>query len=63
MGFDPQNANEPIVNFRKRTTKVNIATVVAVVIFLAAGILSLRWVANRTEGGEPPRRSETAPAS
>lgn len=34
MGFDPQNKEQPLVDPQKRTTKVNIAQVVAVIVFL-----------------------------
>ena len=42
MGFD-QNQPGPIVNVHKRTTKVNLWMVVAVLVFLAAGTV-LIWV-------------------
>ncbi len=41
MGFEPQTANQPIVNVHKRTTKVNIWMVVAVAVFMIFGALLL----------------------
>ncbi|HVU18114.1 MAG TPA: hypothetical protein VHD32_14400 [Candidatus Didemnitutus sp.] len=35
MGFDPQNAEQPLVNPHKRTTQVNIVIAIAVVVFFA----------------------------
>lgn len=60
MGFDPQNANEPIVNVHKRTTKVNVSVVAAVIVFIVLGVGVMLWVSNRAERGEPVR--EEAPA-
>jgi putative flippase GtrA len=34
MGFDPQNKNQPLMDVHKRTTKVNVAVVIGVAIFL-----------------------------
>lgn len=42
MGFD-KNQPGPVVNVHKRTTKVNLWMVAAVLVFLAAGSL-LIWV-------------------
>lgn len=38
MGFEPQTANQPLVNTHRRTTKVNIAMAIAVVIFFIIGL-------------------------
>jgi hypothetical protein len=40
MSFDNKNDGQPIVNVHKRTTKVNIWMVVAVVVFLAIGVVA-----------------------
>lgn len=53
MGFDPQNAGEPIVNVHKRTTKVNLSVVVAVILFIVLGAAAMVWVSGRSERGEP----------
>lgn len=42
MGFD-QNENRPIINFRKWTTKVNLWTIIGVLIFFAVGGAGI-WV-------------------
>jgi hypothetical protein len=55
MGFDPQNADTPIVNVHKRTTKVNLSVATAVVVFLLLGIGAILWISNRAEHGEPVR--------
>lgn len=52
MGFDPQNAGEPIVDVHKRTTKVNLSVVVAVVLFILLGAAAVVWVSGRSERGE-----------
>ncbi len=43
MGFD-QNDGRPIVEPAKRTTKVNISMVVAVVVFFALGAAAILWM-------------------
>ena len=53
MGFEPQTADQPLVNTRKRTTKVNIAVVIAVFLFIAAGVLSAFWAERNHQRGEP----------
>ncbi|WP_438479852.1 hypothetical protein [Oleiharenicola lentus] len=59
MGFDPQNASQPIVNVHKRTTKVNFSVAIAVVVFILIGIGAMLWVSNRAERGEPVREEVT----
>jgi hypothetical protein len=43
MGFDKNDAG-PIVEPAKRTTKVNISMVVAVVVFFALGAAAILWL-------------------
>jgi hypothetical protein len=38
MGFDPQTEDKPLVNVQRRTTKVNMAIIAGVAIFLIAMI-------------------------
>jgi flagellar basal body-associated protein FliL len=53
MAFEPQTANQPLVNVRKGPTKVNIAMAIGVVIFLVVGIIYAVRMGNKTEHGEP----------
>ena len=53
MGFEPQTAGQPLVNPRKRTTKVNFAIVASVVLFLIIGIFYAVWVSRQAKNGEP----------
>jgi len=43
MGFD-QNDARPMVESAKRTTKVNIGMVIAVVVFFALGAGAILWL-------------------
>jgi accessory gene regulator protein AgrB len=52
MGFEPQTAGQPLVNVRKRTTKVNLVIVISIVVFLVIGILYAVNIAGKTERGE-----------
>jgi hypothetical protein len=62
MGFDSQTTGQPLVNVRKRTTKVNLAIVVSVLVFVVIGVLYAVRVSKKSAKGEvvlqPP-----APAS
>ena len=60
MGFEPQTAGQPLVNPRKRTTKVNFAVAIAVVAFLVIGICSAFW-ASRHTGKSGPAEPPAAP--
>lgn len=39
MGFDPQNKDQPLVDVGKRTTKVNLAVVIGVVVFFVVAAI------------------------
>jgi hypothetical protein len=53
MGFDPQNAGQPLVNPHKRTTQVNIAVALGVLVFLA---LSAMYLIHKKNHPEPDAR-------
>ena len=53
MGFEPQTANQPLVNVRKGPTKVNIAVAIGVVVFLLAGLFYAIQMGRKTARGEP----------
>lgn len=53
MGFEPQTAGQPLVNTRKRTTKVNFAIVLGVLLFLIIGVGFAVRASRRAEKGEP----------
>jgi len=53
MGFEPQTAGQPLVNVRKRTTKVNFSMILGVLVFLVIGISVILWAARRESLGEP----------
>lgn len=53
MGFDPQTADKPLVNVHKRTTKVNLAVVIAVLLFLVIGVLYAVRVIRKMDQGAP----------
>jgi hypothetical protein len=53
MGFDPQNAGQPLVNVHKRTTKVNIAAAIGIVIFFLIGLGYAVWKSGRTGPDRP----------
>jgi hypothetical protein len=46
MGFDPQTANQPLVNPHKGTTKVNLSMVAGVVLFFVLTFGYLWWKAH-----------------
>ena len=62
MGFEPQTSNLPLVNVRKRDTKVNLAIAAGVVLFLVIGLFGAIWAIRKAERGEhvlespPPAR-------
>ena len=53
MGFEPQTANQPLVNTRKRTTKVNLVVAIAVVVFLVIGLCYAVGIGRKAGRGEP----------
>jgi len=53
MGFEPQTAGQPLVNVHKRTTKVNIAMAIAVVVFFIVGIAGIVWATQRAKNDTP----------
>jgi len=57
MGFEPQIAGQPLVNVRKRTTKVNIIIAISVVVFLVIGLLYAVRTNGRSDRGEPIRET------
>lgn len=61
MGFEPQTADQPIVNVHKRTTKVNFSMAIGVVVFLLIGICVVVWAAKRQARGEPVKTEEVSP--
>jgi hypothetical protein len=60
MGFEPQTAGQPLVNPRKRTTKVNFAVAAGVLLFLVIGIGYTAWVSHHKSTPEPPRPASDA---
>ena len=60
MGFEPQTAGQPLVNVHKRTTKVNFAIVISVVVFIAVGIFAAVWAAHHAKHGDPTSESPGA---
>ena len=57
MGFEPQTADQPLVNVQKRTTKVNIAVAIGVVLFLIIGLAYSVWAYNRHGPDQQPAGS------
>jgi uncharacterized membrane protein YqjE len=53
MGFEPQTAGQPLVNVNKRTTQVNFAIVISIILFLVVGIAGAVWAVRKTARGEP----------
>ena len=47
MGFDKNTEGKPVVQFEKRTTKVNIAMIVGVVLFFIFGAIGMAWLHHR----------------
>ncbi len=54
MGFEPQTANQPLVNVHKRTTKVNITMAIAVAAFFLIGAAIMIWASHRARKDSPP---------
>lgn len=50
MGFDPQNAEQPLVNPHKRTTQVNIGVAIGVLVFI---LLSSLYLVHKARHPEP----------
>ena len=50
MGFD-KNSNQPVVQLQKRTTKVNVVIIVAVIAFFLIGAAAVLWF-----GLHPPQK-------
>ena len=61
MGFEPQTANQPIVDVHKRTTKVNFTLAIGVVVFLLIGILFVAWAARKEARGEAVKQPVESP--
>ena len=53
MGFDQESAGQPLVNVHKRTTKVNFAVALGVVVFLLISLGVVIWAARKESRGEP----------
>ena len=53
MGFDPQTAGQPLVNVRKRTTKVNLFMAAAVLVFFVLGAFVIFWMHQRSKDDLP----------
>lgn len=53
MGFEPQTADQPLVDVHKRTTKVNIMMAIGIGVFLLIGICVVVWASKRQAHGEP----------
>jgi hypothetical protein len=47
MSIDKESNGMPEVDLGKRTTKVNLAVIVAVGLFMAAGALVIWWLSQR----------------
>jgi uncharacterized membrane protein YqjE len=61
MGFEPQTANKPLVDVKKRTTKVNITMAIGVAVFLLLGAIVVIWATKREERGEPVKQQVESP--
>ena len=57
MGFD-QNDTQPILQPKKRTTKVNFFVVLGVLLFLTISVVTIRYMTSRNSETVP---SEVAP--
>ena len=63
MGFD-QNDNQPIVVPAKRTTKVNIVIIAAVLVFFVIGALGIVWIwHHQDENAQNVRQNLSQPKS
>lgn len=60
MGFD-QNSDLPLIQPRKRTTKVNIGMVIGVLLFFVIGGVVLAWFYRNPEEAEPPAKASVVP--
>jgi hypothetical protein len=61
MGFEPQTANQPLVNVHKKTTKVNFAVAIGVAVFFAVGIALMVWAFQRDQSDVPEALPAQAP--
>jgi hypothetical protein len=52
MGFDA-NSDQPLIQPKKRTTKVNFAVVIAVLVFFAISAVALYWFSRNPERAVP----------
>ena len=52
MGFDSESAGQPIVNVRKKTTKVNFAVAIAVLVFFILAVVYVLRVARKDAQGD-----------
>ena len=60
MGFD-ENSNKPLVNPHKRTTKVNFAVVIAVVVFFVISAVMLIRFMRHPETTVPKAEKQQTP--
>ena len=61
MAFEPQTANQPLIDVHKRTTKVNLVVAIGVVAFLLAGICVIVWASKKEARGEPVKTQVESP--
>lgn len=53
MAFDRNTGNQPLVDVKKRTTKVNVAVVIAVIAVLVAGVFTVWYVSRHPPSAKP----------
>lgn len=62
MGFDPQTKNQPLMDVRKRTTKVNVAVVIGVAIFfIIATVMLLKYMRSPAETRQDVHEEKVQP--
>jgi hypothetical protein len=62
MGFDPQTKNEPLMDVGKRTTKVNVAVVIGVVLFLViASVMLFKYMRSPAETRQDMHEEKVQP--
>lgn len=60
MAFD-QNSRGPLVHPQRRTTKVNFAVIIAVIVFLVISAVAVFWFERNPERAVPKAEKQQAP--
>jgi hypothetical protein len=53
MTFESQSPGKPLVSIQKRSTKVNVAVVAGVLVFLFLAVVCVLRIAGKADRGEP----------